>query len=104
MSTVFCQAQNDSAKMNENVDEQINQNIEFLAEQQQTEEGDLSNLTDVWRHYRSHPLNLNNANKDELMELQMLSEIQVNNLLSHREKNGYLISIYELQSVEGFDL
>lgn len=98
-------AQDDSTRNgNESVEEQINQNIELVAEQQQTEEGDLSNLTDTWRYYKAHPINLNRANREELEELQLLSEIQINNLLKHREKNGYLISIYELQGVEDFDL
>lgn len=70
----------------------------------QTEEGDLSNLTETWTYYKSHPLNLNKARREELADLLLLTDIQINNLLKHREKNGYLISIYELQSVDGFDL
>lgn len=98
-------AQDDSIKnSNEGVEEQINQNIELVAEQQQAEEGDLSNLTGTWRYYRTHPINLNRASREDLEELQLLNEIQINNLLKHLEKNGYLISIYELQGVEDFDL
>lgn len=70
----------------------------------QTEDGDLSNLTETWTYYKAHPLNLNKAQKEELTDLILLSDIQINNLLKHREKNGNLISIYELQSIDGFDL
>ena len=35
---------------------------------------------------------------------QLLSEIQINHLINHREQNGYLMTIYELQSIEGFDV
>ncbi len=70
----------------------------------QTEDGDLSNLTETWTYYKSHPLNLNRARREELADLILLTDIQINNLLKHREKNGYLISIYELQSIDGFDL
>lgn len=91
-------------KNNEQVDEQINQNIELISEQMQTEDGDLSNLTETWTYYKSHPLNLNKARREELADLLLLTDIQINNLLKHREKNGYLISIYELQSIDGFDL
>jgi hypothetical protein len=100
------QAQTDSIKNrnSEQVDEMINQNIELLSEQLQSEDGDLSSLTDVWNYYRKNPINLNRAKKEELDELQILNDIQINNLLKHREKNGYLISIYELQSVEDFDV
>ncbi|MCZ8284670.1 MAG: helix-hairpin-helix domain-containing protein, partial [Bacteroidia bacterium] len=99
-------AQTDSIKNknSEQVDELINQNIELLSEQLQSEEGDLSSLTDVWNYYRRNPLNLNRAKKEELGELQLLNDIQINNLLKHREKNGALISIYELQSVADFDV
>ncbi|MEO5990559.1 MAG: helix-hairpin-helix domain-containing protein, partial [Ferruginibacter sp.] len=89
---------------NEQVDEQINQNIEIISEQLQSEEGDLTSLTDTWSYYKKHPLNLNKATKDQLDEMQLLNEIQISNLLKHREKNGNLISIYELQSINGFDL
>ncbi len=99
-------AQNDTVKTknNEQVEDMINQNIELLSEQLQSEEGDLSSLTDVWNYYKKNPLNLNRAKKEELQELQLLNDIQVNNLLKHREKNGFMISIYELQSIEDFDL
>lgn len=91
-------------KNNEQIDEQINQNIEILSEQIQSEDTDLSSLTDRYAYFKSHPLNLNNAKKDELLELQLLTEIQINNLIIHRERNGYLMTIYELQSIDGFDL
>ncbi|MEN8839065.1 MAG: hypothetical protein ABF238_01000, partial [Flavobacteriales bacterium] len=41
---------------------------------------------------------------DVLLELGLLSEIQVVNLKKHIETNGKLMSVYELQSVEIFDL
>ena len=78
--------------------------MEFLSEQLQSEDGDLSSLTDNWQYYKTHPINLNKAKREELSELQLLTDIQINNLLKHREKNGNLITIYELQSVDGFDL
>ena len=91
-------------KNNEQVDEQINQNVELLSEQMQSEDGDLSNLTEIYTYLKSHPLNLNRAKKEELLEMQLLTDIQINNLIKHREKNGYLMTIYELQSIDGFDL
>lgn len=103
---VMLRSQTDSIKNrnSEQVEDMINQNIELLSEQLQSEEGDLSSLTDVWNYYRKNPINLNHAKKEELEELQLLNNIQINNLLKHREKNGHLISIYELQSIDGFDL
>ncbi|MES2568289.1 MAG: helix-hairpin-helix domain-containing protein [Bacteroidota bacterium] len=106
LGTLVSYAQNDTLnnKGSEQVDELINQNIELLSEQLQSEDGDLTNLTEAWTYYKNHPLNLNKARREELADLLILTDIQINNLLKHREKNGYLISIYELQSVNGFDL
>lgn len=105
-SAAISYAQNDSLnnKNNEQVDESINQNIEILSEQLQAEDGDLSSLTDNWNYLKSHPINLNRAKREELEELQLLSDIQINNLIKHIAKNGNLITIYELQSVDGFDI
>lgn len=99
-------AQNDSIfrKNNTSADDIINQNVELLSEQLETEEGDLSNLTEIWSYYKTHPINLNRAEKEQLQELQLLTDIQISNLLKHRDVNGNLISIYELQSINGFDL
>lgn len=99
-------AQVDSSQIrnDEQVDEFINQNVENLSEQIQSESGDLSSITDVWIFHKDHPINLNRTNREELEELQLLTEIQINNLLQHIDKNGKLISIYELQSINGFDL
>lgn len=98
-------AQIDSTnRSNEQVDEQINQNIEAISEQLQSEDGDITSLTETWTYYKKNPLNLNRATREELEELQLLNDIQISNLLKHREKNGILISIYELQSIDGFDL
>jgi len=91
-------------KANDYADEQINQNIELLSEQIQSEDGDISNLIEIYTYYKKNPLNLNHAKKEELMALQLLSEIQINHLINHREQNGYLMTIYELQSIEGFDV
>ncbi|MCB2408545.1 helix-hairpin-helix domain-containing protein [Hymenobacter lucidus] len=54
--------------------------------------------------YYQTPLNLNTATREELRALLLLSETQITNLLEHRVAQGNLISLYELQSVEGFDL
>ncbi len=91
-------------KNNEQVDEQINQNIELLSEQMQSEDGDISNITEIYTYLKKHPLNLNKATKEELADMQLLSDIQINNLIKHREKNGYLMTIYELQTIDGFDV
>ena len=66
---------------------------------------DYSTLFDNLYYYYDHPVNLNNTKQIEvLLELSLLSEVQVVNLKKHIETTGKLMTIYELQSVETFDL
>lgn len=87
-----------------NGDDPLNQQIEILSENLGVEDVDLTALTENLKYYKEHPLNLNTATRDELVDLGLLTDIQINNLISHRGRFGNLISIYELQAVEGFDL
>lgn len=82
----------------------IQQRIEFIAEQLETEEIDLTNVIEQLNYYFDHPLNLNGATAEELEEMNLLTTIQINDLLLHRKLFGKLISIYELQSLEYWDL
>lgn len=86
------------------IEDPLQQQIEDLSENTQTENADLTTLVENLKYYQDHPLNLNNATREELYDLLILSEIQIDNLLAHRIHFGTLISIYELQAVEGFDL
>lgn len=91
-------------KENDDNDNQQNQNIELLSEQNQDENADYTSLIEGLKQYQSHPINLNKTTKDELMDLGLLTEIQISALLSHRKKNGNLLTIYELQGIDGFDI
>ncbi|RTQ50948.1 hypothetical protein EJV47_08485 [Hymenobacter gummosus] len=50
------------------------------------------------------PLNLNTANREELGSLLLLSQTQITALLEHRQLNGPLLALYELQTIRGFDV
>jgi hypothetical protein len=82
----------------------IQQRIEFLSEQNGVEELDLTNVFEQLSYYLEHPINLNTASVDELKSLQLLSDIQISDLLLHIKQFGKLISIYELQSLTYWDL
>ncbi len=84
--------------------EVVQQRIEFIAEQLETEEIDLTNVVQQLNYYFDHPLNLNGATADELEELNLLSDVQISDLLLHIKLFGKLITIYELQSLEYWDL
>jgi hypothetical protein len=54
--------------------------------------------------YYTNPIDLNKTDRDELAGLFILSPIQLNQFFDHRNSFGALLSINELQSIEGFDI
>jgi hypothetical protein len=80
--------------------ELIQQRIEFIAEQLQTENVDLTYLTEVLAYYFDHPVNLNVVDEEELFSLLLLSDLQINALILHRKLFGKFMTIYELQSID----
>ena len=54
------------------------------------------------QHY-SRPIILNHTNPYELQQLGLLSQTQIQAFFQHLKTYGKLISIYELQIIEGFD-
>lgn len=82
----------------------IQQRIEFISEQLQSEDIDLTNVIEQLTYYIDHPLNLNQATVEELEELNLLTPIQVSDLLLHRKLFGKLLSAYELQSLTYWDM
>ncbi|UOQ76117.1 helix-hairpin-helix domain-containing protein [Hymenobacter sp. 5516J-16] len=70
----------------------------------QSDQVPYEDLYETLLQYYQTPLNLNTASREELRGLLLLSETQITSLLEHRQRNGPLLSLYELQSVEGFDL
>ncbi|MCO5260652.1 MAG: helix-hairpin-helix domain-containing protein [Crocinitomicaceae bacterium] len=82
----------------------IQQRIEFISEQYESEDIDLTDVMQVLQFRISNPLNLNSATKEDLEELNLLTEIQIKDLLQHRVNYGKLINIYELQSLKYWDL
>ncbi|MNV05884.1 hypothetical protein D3C71_962370 [compost metagenome] len=82
----------------------IQQRVEFIAEQSESEELDLTNIFDQLNYFFDHPINLNSTNPDELRSLGLLTEVQITDVLLHIERFGKFISIYELQSLKYWDL
>lgn len=85
-------------------EEIIQQRIEFISEQLESEDVDLTNVLEILTYRYERPLNLNNAEKEDLQELNLLTDVQINDLLLHRELFGKFISIYELQSLKYWDM
>ncbi|MEZ4798540.1 MAG: helix-hairpin-helix domain-containing protein [Flavobacteriales bacterium] len=83
----------------------IEQRLEIIASSvDESVEVDYTNLFESLSYFFEHPINLNRANPDDLRELYLLTDLQINALQNHISKFGSLKSIYELQSIRGFDL
>ena len=54
--------------------------------------------------FYTQPLDLNKASGEELQSLYLLSHTQIESLLHHIDRNGPLLSLYELQAVPGWEL
>ncbi|MBL4862594.1 MAG: hypothetical protein JKY09_06210 [Crocinitomicaceae bacterium] len=84
--------------------EVIQQRVEVIYEQLETESLDLTNVVEQLNYFYDHPLNLNSATRENLIDIGLLTDIQINELLLHRKLFGKFITIYELQSLEYWDL
>jgi len=81
----------------------LEQRIELIAEENEEDELDYSHLTDILNFYFDHPLDLNRASADDFQELGLFSNGQISALQAHIEKFGPLLTVYELQVIQGFD-
>lgn len=50
----------------------------------------------------NQPIDINKATEDDLNLLFMLTPVQVINLMNHIKTNGAILSMYELQAIDGF--
>ncbi len=81
----------------------IEKRVEYLIEDAEESDADYTTIFDQLSYYFDHPLNLNRAKLNDLEELGLLTSIQINYLLEHIEKNGKLMTLEELQTINGFD-
>ncbi|MCX8492529.1 MAG: helix-hairpin-helix domain-containing protein, partial [Cyclobacteriaceae bacterium] len=63
---------------------------------------DYQDLYENYMQLISNPLDLNKITKEQLATLYILSPNQINSFISYREKAGQLLSVYEMQNIEGF--
>jgi hypothetical protein len=85
---------------NEEKDRRFEQIIEALSESTFSEDQNSLLLDDLTK-YSENPLNINTASAEELQRLNLLAYPQIRNILSYRSKYGPLLSLYELNAVEG---
>ncbi len=82
----------------------IERSIETIAENLEDEDIDFTTLFDLLSSYYENPINLNGKEiKESLTQIRLLTVFQINDIINHINKNGKLMSVYELQSIDGFD-
>ncbi len=94
-------AQNSTPENNSNL---WQQKIESLTATSSDESIDLQSISSSLQNFIEHPINLNNTSVAEISQLPFLNQQQIVNLFIHIKKYGKLISMYELQSIDGWDL
>lgn len=83
----------------------VQQTVEDLLEsvgEGMSDDTDIQEILDDLEGFRQNPLKINLATIEELSRLHLLSELQINNLISFREKTGTIFSIYEMASIDEF--
>jgi hypothetical protein len=72
--------------------------------QQQDRDANYEDFYESLFQYYANPLDLNSASREDLQSLYILNDEQISNLLKHRAMTGRIISLYELQVIDGFDM
>jgi hypothetical protein len=85
------------------IDDAIQDRLEVFTEFSETDV-DFTEFIELLEQLQKNPINLNRTDVIQLRMLPFLSEIQISNLLGHIVKYGQLATIYELQSIDGFDM
>ncbi|KEO72354.1 ComEA family DNA-binding protein [Anditalea andensis] len=78
--------------------------IEELFPIQDDEDLDYENIYENLLQLFLNPLPLNRATAEELQSLYLLSPLQINSIIEHRDTFGPMLSVYELQAVPEMDL
>ncbi|MEO9022475.1 MAG: helix-hairpin-helix domain-containing protein [Ginsengibacter sp.] len=82
----------------------IEQQLEDLTETNEDEVTEDDAYLQEMIFFAKHPINLNYADAGALEQLQLLSPIQISNLLSYRKLMGSFLNIYEIQAIPGWDI
>ncbi|MCB0791741.1 MAG: hypothetical protein H6595_08815 [Flavobacteriales bacterium] len=82
----------------------IEQRIEAAAENLGDDSDvDLTTLFDVLTDRYTDPIDLNHTSAEELNTLGLLTDVQIGALFDHIHRDGPLLSIYELQTINAWD-
>jgi hypothetical protein len=75
--------------------------IESIVEELE-EETDAAMIIEDLERFANNPLNINATTREQLSRLHLLDDIQIQKLLDYLEEFGQALSIYELNTIDGF--
>jgi hypothetical protein len=81
----------------------IEKRIEFIGDNLEDSEIDLTTFFDDLYLFYDSPINLNKTTFEELKRLHLLSDVQIQSILKYIEIHGELVTIYELNAIEAID-
>ncbi len=82
------------------MEQQLEANSEANEDIETEDDGFLQSMVQLVKH----PINVNSAGAAELNELQVLTAIQIQQIISYRNLLGNFINLYELQAVPGLTI
>ena len=81
----------------------IERTIEFISQEFEDSDIDFTGIIEIYYFLIDNPLNINQANADDFKELRLITDQQIQALLSYRKAVGKFLSIYELAAIPGMD-
>lgn len=96
--TILSIAQNDPESQ-----KVIEKRIEFIGENLEDSDLDLTVFLEDLYFFLENPLNLNVAGYTDLMKLHLLTDVQVASIINYRKKFGQFITVYELGAIPELD-
>lgn len=81
----------------------IEERIEYIAQDLETENIDFTTLFDNLDALLDQPIDLNKASQYELEATLLFTDVQLAGIMRHRRQFGKFLSIYELKYVDGFN-
>jgi len=93
---IFAQPDDESQKI-------IERRIEFIGENLEDSDIDLTVFLEDLYFFLENPLNLNIAEFDDLNKLHLLTDVQIVAIINYRNKFGQFLTIYELAAIPELD-
>ncbi len=88
------------------LEETINTDLieDYISGGESDTEFDFNTLYEELSYLLVKPLDINKAQREDLEELRLLSDLQINDLINYRKNCGQLIALQELQAIPSFSL